>query len=135
MAGEVEVRGFALMLAARVFYAMYLGWLIIPERHLHSIGITYYPSKYWALAGPAWLTLAVVWGLWLYEGLNMATIPHLSDRRQLEDEKCKSPESVGLRGFNHPTAKSVPPLCHIPASHVTQTLFGCHRCGDDDGDG
>ncbi|GIL65678.1 hypothetical protein Vafri_19348 [Volvox africanus] len=131
MAGEVEVRGFALMLAVKVLYAMYLGWLIVPERLLHRIGITYYPSKYWALAGSAWLTLAVVWGFWLYEGLNMATIPQISHRRQLEDDKCKSPESVGVQGFSHSTAKSVPPLCHIPASHVTQTLFGHHPCDDE----
>eukprot|EP00198_Chlamydomonas_reinhardtii_P010845 XP_001700182.1 predicted protein [Chlamydomonas reinhardtii] len=45
MAGDVEVRGFALMLAVRVAYLAFLLWLFIPEAYLQELGITYYPSN------------------------------------------------------------------------------------------
>ncbi|PNW89035.1 hypothetical protein CHLRE_01g055424v5 [Chlamydomonas reinhardtii] len=124
MAGDVEVRGFALMLAVRVAYLAFLLWLFIPEAYLQELGITYYPSKYWAVAGPAWLTLAIVWGYWVYEGLNMTRVPPLSDSRNLADARCKSAERVGLRGYTQPTTHAVPPLCHIPPDIVSRHLFG-----------
>ncbi|KAG2424198.1 hypothetical protein HXX76_014731 [Chlamydomonas incerta] len=114
MAGDVEVRGFALMLAVRVAYLAFLLWLFTPEAYLQELGITYYPFKYWAVAGPAWLTLALVWGYWVYEGLNMTRVPPLSDSRNLADARCKSAEHVGLRGYTQPTTHAIPPLCHIP---------------------
>ncbi|KAG2496579.1 hypothetical protein HYH03_005401 [Edaphochlamys debaryana] len=129
MAGEVEVRGFALMLAVRVLYVAYLAWLFVPETMLHRIGVTYYPSKHWALAGPAWLTLALVWGWWMYEGYNMTLVTPLTSRRQFEDSRCKTPISVGLVSVEHSTENSVPPLCHIPPAQVSRALFGRQHSG------
>ncbi|KAG2430329.1 hypothetical protein HYH02_013806 [Chlamydomonas schloesseri] len=112
------------MLTARVAYLAFLVWLFTPEAYLQELGITYYPSKYWAVAGPAWLTLAIVWGYWVYEGLNMTRVPPLYDSRNLADARCKSAERVGLRGYTHPTTHAVPPLCHIPPDLVSRHLFG-----------
>jgi hypothetical protein len=34
---------------------------------LHAMGITYYPDKYWAVAVPTWICVAVLYGAWAYE--------------------------------------------------------------------
>ena len=31
-------------------YAVFLLWAYLPEHVLHDLGVTYYPSKYWAVA-------------------------------------------------------------------------------------
>ncbi|CAN0187309.1 unnamed protein product [Ascophyllum nodosum] len=48
----VEVYGFAGWIASFVAYAIYLVWAFVPESMLHAVGVTYYPSKYWAIAIP-----------------------------------------------------------------------------------
>ncbi|KAF9157624.1 hypothetical protein BGZ80_010013 [Entomortierella chlamydospora] len=40
---------------------MYLGWAYLPKEVLDSMGITYYPSKYWSLALPIWLFVLVIY--------------------------------------------------------------------------
>lgn len=39
---------------------IYLIWAYVPDEILHSLGITYYPNRYWALAIPIWL-MTFVW--------------------------------------------------------------------------
>ncbi|ORZ16731.1 PIG-P protein, partial [Lobosporangium transversale] len=41
--------------------AMYLGWAYLPKEVLDSMGITYYPSKYWSLALPIWLFVLIIY--------------------------------------------------------------------------
>lgn len=44
-----------------MFYlGIYLIWAYVPDEILHSLGITYYPNRYWALAIPIWL-MTVIW--------------------------------------------------------------------------
>ena len=43
---QTEVYGFVLFLFTFVSYAIYIVWAFLPEDTLHSIGFTYYPSKY-----------------------------------------------------------------------------------------
>lgn len=123
-ASEVEVLGFAAAIATRALYVAYLLWLFIPDATLHRLGITYYPDKHWAVAGPAWITLALVWGYWMYEGLNMSQVPRCHDRVTIQDAKCKSPSSLGIQGYGHGTKDSIPPLCHLPSEVVSDVLFG-----------
>ncbi|KAF9349691.1 hypothetical protein BGX34_001646 [Mortierella sp. NVP85] len=56
-----EYYGFVLYLVSGITYAMYLGWAYLPREVLDSMGITYYPSKYWSLALPIWLFVLVIY--------------------------------------------------------------------------
>lgn len=47
---------------------LYILWAYTPESLLHAHGVTYYPSRYWAVALPAWICVTVVFAFWLYEG-------------------------------------------------------------------
>ncbi|KAI1321352.1 hypothetical protein EDD11_006689 [Mortierella claussenii] len=56
-----EYYGFVLYLVSGITYAMYLGWAYLPKEVLDSMGITYYPSKYWSLALPIWLFVLIIY--------------------------------------------------------------------------
>jgi hypothetical protein len=66
-ASSVEVYGFAGWIASAVAFVAFLVWAVLPESCLHALGITYYPSKHWALAIPLWLVLLVAYVYWAYE--------------------------------------------------------------------
>jgi len=36
-------------------------WAFVPEEALRAAGVTYYPAKWWALAAPSWLCMAVLY--------------------------------------------------------------------------
>ena len=46
---------------------LFLFWAYTPGQVLEAHGITYYPSKYWAVALPTWLCVTVVYVFWAYE--------------------------------------------------------------------
>ena len=52
---NIEVYGFGLWIFTFVAFVLYCAWAFTPVEYLHRIGITYYPSQYWALAVPAYL--------------------------------------------------------------------------------
>jgi hypothetical protein len=57
---SAEVYGFCLYVSSFVIFVLYLLWSLLPDEYLISLGITYYPSKWWALALPAWFSLTLV---------------------------------------------------------------------------
>ncbi|CAM9311795.1 unnamed protein product [Choristocarpus tenellus] len=72
----VEVYGFAGWITTLVAYAFYLVWAYVPESTLHTLGITYYPSKYWAIAIPSATFVTVTLVVLLYIAANfMSTAP------------------------------------------------------------
>ena len=51
---------------------LYLAWAVTPTKVLHSLGVDYHPTKWWALALPAWCCLAVLCSYAAYEGCESA---------------------------------------------------------------
>lgn len=46
---------------------LYLIWAYTPDHWLAAVGITYYPSKRWAVTLPAWACVSILAGLLAYE--------------------------------------------------------------------
>eukprot|EP00268_Persea_americana_P026003 TRINITY_DN2535_c1_g1_i1.p1 TRINITY_DN2535_c1_g1~~TRINITY_DN2535_c1_g1_i1.p1 ORF type:complete len:133 (+),score=17.22 TRINITY_DN2535_c1_g1_i1:171-569(+) len=70
-----EVYGFVGSISAVVATAIFLAWAYIPENWLHFLGITYYPSRYWALAAPAYAMVTIFLAMGFYLGLNFMVTP------------------------------------------------------------
>eukprot|EP00753_Platysulcus_tardus_P014134 PLAT4109.1.p1 GENE.PLAT4109.1~~PLAT4109.1.p1 ORF type:complete len:180 (+),score=31.18 PLAT4109.1:44-583(+) len=85
-ARQTAVAGFVGWVASAVAFALYLLWAYIPEAVLHSYGVTYYPSKYWALAGPIFVPFAFLMAFLLYGCFNWMTTPPLDSISLLYDE-------------------------------------------------
>ena len=56
-----EYYGFALYLASSAAFLLYLLWAYLPSPFLHRLGLYYYPNRWWALAIPAWLVIAILY--------------------------------------------------------------------------
>lgn len=54
------IYGFALFLACILGSTTYIIWAWVPDDVLHSMGLTYWPDKYWAVAIPMYFFLAVL---------------------------------------------------------------------------
>ena len=50
-----------LYLVSSLAFLIYILWSYLPAQALHAVGIHYYPSRWWSLALPSWLLVAVIW--------------------------------------------------------------------------
>jgi len=65
-----EVYGFVGSISIVVATVIFLIWGYVPDKFLESIGIYYYPSKYWAMAMPMYSMVTLLVALVFYIGLN-----------------------------------------------------------------
>lgn len=84
---QAEYKGFAAHVVSGVFLAIWIAWSILPENVLHALGVYYYPSRWWALAIPAY-TLVVL--AYLYVGVfsyntEVLTLPVCDNRNIVDD--------------------------------------------------
>ncbi|KAF2158217.1 PIG-P-domain-containing protein [Myriangium duriaei CBS 260.36] len=85
-----EYYGFTLYLSSTAMFTFYLLWAFLPSPFLHQLGIHYYPNRWWALAVPAWLVMAVVWCYVALAGWNTERETlGLGDVRTVVDEAAK----------------------------------------------
>jgi hypothetical protein len=85
-----SIYSFVAWIATIFAYIFFLGWALLPENVLHGIGITYYPSRYYAIAFPAYVLVLYIFILTFYVGLNLFNT--------LEPENLGT---VGLRSNNN----------------------------------
>ena len=80
-----EVYGFVVWISASLCLVLYLLWAYLPPSVLHSLQLTYYPDRYWAVAVPAYLSLLPLFLCASYVGYNLYRTTPLSDIGALED--------------------------------------------------
>eukprot|EP00878_Enallax_costatus_P035342 GHUV01039373.1.p3 GENE.GHUV01039373.1~~GHUV01039373.1.p3 ORF type:complete len:124 (+),score=28.84 GHUV01039373.1:159-530(+) len=90
-ASSVEVYGFAGWILSAVAFALYCLWAFVPEPVLHSIGITYYPTKEWALIIPTLIIFSVLFVYWVYESLNMMSVAEPTALTTIHGELQQTP--------------------------------------------
>eukprot|EP01054_Gregarina_sp_Poly1_P006695 Gregarina_sp_Poly_1__6694@NODE_35_length_18769_cov_73_980644_g30_i0_p14_GENE_NODE_35_length_18769_cov_73_980644_g30_i0NODE_35_length_18769_cov_73_980644_g30_i0_p14_ORF_typecomplete_len148_score8_35PIGP/PF08510_12/2_8e24DUF3302/PF11742_8/0_0014DUF3302/PF11742_8/6_2e03DUF3302/PF11742_8/1_3e04DPM2/PF07297_12/0_005MBOAT/PF03062_19/0_026CCSMST1/PF15013_6/0_053CCSMST1/PF15013_6/6_6e03_NODE_35_length_18769_cov_73_980644_g30_i040434486 len=119
---SIEVYGFVSFLLSHVVFVIYLIWALIPDDVLQNYGITHYPTKYWAVAIPAW-----AWVLFpnyfcsSFAVIAFSKIPEPSSPMNFQDS----------HSIRHPVMDSVkgalPPLSDIPLAVAQQLLHSPER--------
>ena len=81
--------------AASIFvYLCFVAWALLPSQTLHYIGVTYYPSRYYAIALPAYVLVVYALSGIAYIGINMMNTNDPEDMATVRDS-APSPSAGG----------------------------------------
>ncbi|OLL22584.1 Meiotically up-regulated gene 84 protein [Neolecta irregularis DAH-3] len=81
-----EYYGFVLYLGSSLAFGIYFLWSFLPKSMLHSLGITYYPERWWAVALPSWFTVLIAWIYFALLGYNRTITPRFSNITCITDD-------------------------------------------------
>ncbi|KAF9156779.1 hypothetical protein DFQ26_009240 [Actinomortierella ambigua] len=99
---------------------MYLAWAYLPKEMLDSLGITYYPSKYWALALPIWLFVLIIYLYIVFFAVNLYNTASFDSFHTITDDHANPLETTSSAAL---TDDFVPDLMDIPIGLVNAALY------------
>ncbi|KAJ3044392.1 hypothetical protein HDV00_002284 [Rhizophlyctis rosea] len=115
-----EYYGFVIYLSTIVGLILYLLWALLPDAILHSVGITYYPSRHWALVIPIWILGLIPFITLMFLGHNLFITPSLDSLYTITDEFANP---MPASDFHKLSKDSVPDLQDIPIGVVSEYLY------------
>ncbi|GAV87678.1 PIG-P domain-containing protein [Cephalotus follicularis] len=116
-----EVYGFVGSITVIVASVVFVVWAYVPDPWLHSIGIFYYPSKYWALAVPVYAMVTIVLAFGFYLGLNLMATPPPTSLNAMFDEFSREPANFvpSMSGDEQP----IQPISDIGIPKINYRMF------------
>ncbi|KAF0496463.1 PIG-P-domain-containing protein [Gigaspora margarita] len=116
-----EYYGFVLYLLSFIAFAIYLLWAYLPKEVLESLGITYYPDRYWALALPVWSFVLVLFIFVAFISINFLNTAPLDSFNTITDDNANVGQN--LSQLSKITDDFVPELHDIPIGIVNACLY------------
>lgn len=124
-AKPTEVYGFVGAISTLVGFTVFLIWAYLPEPWLHTMGITYYPNRYWAMAIPAYVLVAILFVVSFYASLNYMATPPPHSLNSLFDEYTRSPSVVTCGSQSlYEADRPIHAISDIPITGVNALVFG-----------
>ncbi|XP_056845024.1 phosphatidylinositol N-acetylglucosaminyltransferase subunit P isoform X3 [Raphanus sativus] len=117
-----EVYGFVGSISTVVATVIFLIWAYVPDKLLESIGIHYYPSRYWVLAMPTYLMVTLLLGLAFYVGLNFIATPHPTSLSTLFDEYSREPGEIDSQ-MEEGDERPIDPISDIDITRINDLMF------------
>lgn len=116
-----EVYGFVGSITTVVAAVIYFLWAYLPDSFLHSIGISYYPSRYWAVALPTYFMVTVVLAIGCYIGLNFIATPPPTSLNVIYDEYSREPQKHLLS--DNEEDQPIEPISDIGIDEINNMMF------------
>ena len=119
-----EFYGFVVYLLSTITFAAYIGWAYLPEDILHSLGVTYYFDKYWAVAMPAYMLVTAVFFYFGSNTFDILMAPELESASTMTDEFTimLKPKLSDMNADDEEGL--IPEISDIPLSLVNQCVYG-----------
>ncbi|KAJ1773973.1 hypothetical protein IW140_000508 [Coemansia sp. RSA 1813] len=118
-----EYYGFVVYMVSMAAFVVYLAWAYLPDSALETIGISYYPDRYWALALPAWWLTAVGFILLFNVATNMYNTPSLSSIDNITDLHSNIDDITDVNGFVCDEIGGIPPISDLPITLANKCLY------------
>ncbi|XP_057807910.1 phosphatidylinositol N-acetylglucosaminyltransferase subunit P [Salvia miltiorrhiza] len=116
-----EVYGFVGSITTVVFTVIFIVWAYVPDHWLHSIGIYYYPSRYWALAVPAYVMVTILLAITFYIGMNFMATPPPTSLNIMFDEFSR--ESLSGVPSTEDDEQPIEPITDIGINRINEIMF------------
>ncbi|EQC34734.1 hypothetical protein SDRG_07548 [Saprolegnia diclina VS20] len=117
---QMEIYGFAGWIASIVVFACYLLWAYLPDSVLNQYGISYYPSRYWAVALPAMLCMSIFMVLVIYVAINLLSTAPLDSYNTIRDKYTVTMADEDIQAQR---SVNTPAFTDIPLTSINRVLF------------
>ena len=118
-----EVYGFVGWLMSGLALIIFLLWAIMPEHVWDDFGVTYYPSRYWALAIPAYVVMSYFFMCAVHVGIGLMRTPPLGSAKLISDQYTREARDFSRLARSVEANVGTPEIYDIPITVTNRLLY------------
>ncbi|KAF8889585.1 PIG-P [Infundibulicybe gibba] len=121
-----EFYGFVAWTSTSIAFGLYLLWALLPDVYILYLGVSWYPSREWAILLPAYSVVIIMTTYFVYTALAFAGTPSFSDISAITDPRAQyprpSPHEPNLY-VDSTHSDAIPNLYDVPLGMVNRIIY------------